>query len=48
MAEDKKPTSPSSSSSSRVPVTMRDLFYQDPFFESSWADFDKVQQDMNK
>ncbi len=45
MAEDKKPTSPSSS---RVPVTMRDLFYQDPFFESSWADFHKVQQDMNK
>merc|ERR1711955_155856 len=27
---------------SRVPVTMRDFFFDDPFFKNSWDDFDKV------
>merc|ERR1712198_143067 len=29
-------------SGSRVPVTMRDFFFDDPFFKNSWEDFDKV------
>ncbi len=36
----------SQSGSSRVPLTMRHLFFQDPFFESNWAEFDKIRQDM--
>merc|ERR1712241_225980 len=27
---------------SRVPVTMRDFFFDDPFFKNSWEDFDRV------
>jgi len=27
---------------SKVPVTMRDFFFDDPFFKNSWEDFDKV------
>eukprot|EP00092_Neocalanus_flemingeri_P003057 GFUD01003266.1.p1 GENE.GFUD01003266.1~~GFUD01003266.1.p1 ORF type:complete len:222 (+),score=86.48 GFUD01003266.1:425-1090(+) len=27
---------------SKVPVTMRDFFFDDPFFKNSWDDFDKV------
>ena len=30
----------------RVPMTMRDFFFDDPFFQSSWADFDKVREAM--
>jgi len=30
----------------RVPMTMRDFFFDDPFFQSSWADFDKVRDAM--
>merc|ERR1712115_118350 len=33
-------------SGSRVPVTMRDFFFDDPFFKSSWDDFDKVRDAM--
>ncbi len=33
---------------SRVPLTVRDLFFQDPFFESQWPEFDKIRQDMMK
>merc|ERR1712107_559638 len=33
-------------SGSRVPVTMRDFFFDDPFFKSSWDDFDKVREAM--
>merc|ERR1711944_231315 len=29
------------SGGSRVPVTMRDFFFDDPFFKNSWEDFDK-------
>ena len=29
-------------SNNRVPVTLRDTFFQDPFFSSSWDDFDKI------
>merc|ERR1712122_184681 len=31
---------------SRVPVTMRDFFFDDPFFKNSWEDFDKVRDAM--
>jgi hypothetical protein len=28
----------------RVPVTLRDHFWKDPFFSSNWEDFDKIRQ----
>merc|ERR1712211_83686 len=31
---------------SKVPVTMRDFFFDDPFFKRSWDDFDKVREAM--
>merc|ERR1712121_337567 len=31
---------------SKVPVTMRDFFFDDPFFKNSWEDFDKVRDAM--
>eukprot|EP00091_Calanus_sinicus_P012757 TRINITY_DN2853_c0_g1_i1.p1 TRINITY_DN2853_c0_g1~~TRINITY_DN2853_c0_g1_i1.p1 ORF type:complete len:222 (-),score=84.47 TRINITY_DN2853_c0_g1_i1:167-832(-) len=31
---------------SRVPVTMRDFFFDDPFFKNTWEDFDKVRDGM--
>jgi len=31
---------------SRVPVTMRDFFFDDPFFANSWSDFEKVKSAM--
>merc|ERR1712127_659158 len=31
---------------SRVPVTMRDFFFDDPFFKSSWDNFDGVREKM--
>merc|ERR1712018_128624 len=34
------------SGGSRVPVTMRDFFFDDPFFKNSWEDFDKVRDAM--
>merc|ERR1711983_539177 len=33
-------------SGSKVPVTMRDFFFDDPFFKNSWDDFDKVRDAM--
>ncbi|CAB4058626.1 unnamed protein product [Lepeophtheirus salmonis] len=33
---------------SRVPMTLRDVFWQDPFFESTWSDFDKIRENMMK
>merc|ERR1711963_1375622 len=33
-------------SRSRVPVTMRDFFFDDPFFKSSWDNFDEVREKM--
>jgi len=33
-------------SESKVPVTMRDFFFDDPFFKNSWEDFDKVREAM--
>jgi len=30
----------------RVPVTLRDHFWRDPFFSSNWEDFDKIRQKM--
>lgn len=41
-------SSSNSSSSSRVPLTIRDYFFQDPHFESAWEDFDKIRKDMMK
>ena len=32
--------------SSRVPLTLRDYFFQDPFFKNAWEDFDRIQQEM--
>merc|ERR1712077_33901 len=34
------------SGGSRVPVTMRDFFFDDPFFKNSWEDFDRVKDAM--
>ena len=31
---------------SRVPLTMRDFFFDDPFFKNSWEDFEKVRERM--
>ncbi len=31
---------------SRVPLTLRDFFFQDPFFKNSWEDFEKIQKEM--
>merc|ERR1712240_126005 len=31
---------------SRVPMTMRDFFFDDPFFKSSWDNFDQVRERM--
>eukprot|EP00096_Caligus_rogercresseyi_P012174 TRINITY_DN5025_c0_g1_i1.p1 TRINITY_DN5025_c0_g1~~TRINITY_DN5025_c0_g1_i1.p1 ORF type:complete len:182 (-),score=67.64 TRINITY_DN5025_c0_g1_i1:110-655(-) len=33
---------------SRVPMTLRDVFWQDPFFESTWSEFDKIRENMMK
>merc|ERR1712038_1576878 len=33
-------------SGSRVPVTMRDFFFDDPFFKNTWEEFDKVRDAM--
>jgi len=30
----------------RVPITLRDLFWQDPFFSTNWDDFHKIHDDM--
>ena len=30
----------------RVPMTIRDFFFEDPFFKSSWEDFDRVRETM--
>merc|ERR1712033_104176 len=31
---------------SRVPMTLRDVFFDDPFFKSTWEDFDVVRENM--
>jgi len=31
---------------SRVPMTLRDSFFDDSFFKSSWDDFEKVRENM--
>ena len=33
-------------SGARVLVTMRDFFFDDPFFKNSWEDFDRVRDAM--
>ncbi len=38
----------SSGDENRVPVTLRDFFFTDPFFKSSWDDFDRIRQEMLK
>ncbi len=37
-----------SDSSSKVPITLRDFFFTDPFFKTSWDDFDRVREEMLK
>jgi len=32
----------------RVPMTLRDHFLQDPFFSSSWSDMEKVKEHFAK
>jgi len=34
--------------SNRVPLTLRDYFFQDDHFKDFWADFDKIREDMMK
>ena len=36
----------SSNSESRVPMTLRDSFFNDDFFRHSWEDFDALRQQM--
>merc|ERR1711915_949801 len=46
---DSKQNAPSRNSmagNNRVPVTMRDFFFDDPFFKSSWDNFDQVRERM--
>merc|ERR1712121_326659 len=31
---------------SRVPMTLRDVFFDDPFFKSTWEDFDAVRENI--
>ena len=38
--------SSSSSIDSRVPMTLRDSFFNDDFFRNSWEDFDALRQQM--
>jgi len=33
---------------SRVPLTMRDVFFRDPFFRNAWDDFEKIRRQMMK
>ena len=33
---------------SRVPITLRDYFLEDPFFKSTWTDFEKARESMLK
>merc|ERR1712165_589303 len=33
---------------SRVPMTLRDFFFDDPFFKSTWDDFEVVRENMFK
>merc|ERR1712113_48547 len=35
-------------SQSRVPMTLRDFFFDDPFFKSTWDDFEVVRENMFK
>ena len=35
-----------SSSRDMVPMNIRDPFFKDPFFSSTWEEFDKMRQDM--
>ena len=30
----------------KVPITIRDCFFDDPFFKSSWDDFDIIKENM--
>ena len=33
---------------SRIPTTTRDFFFNDPFYQTGWQDFDKVKSAMMK
>merc|ERR1711872_580408 len=41
-------TTASTMNDNRVPMTMRDFFFDDPFFKSSWDNFDQVRERMFK
>lgn len=32
----------------RVPMTLRNFFFSDPFFRNTWTDFDKVEREFMK
>ena len=40
------PSSGNGFPSSRVPVTLRDSFFNDSFFQSAWEDFEKIREEM--
>lgn len=48
MASNSNSTDITSGNSSRVPVTLRNFFFQDPFFQNSWDEFERIRQDMMK
>ena len=41
-------TSTATTGGNRIPLTLRDFFFQDPFFQNSWDDFERIRQDMMK
>merc|ERR1712002_198044 len=41
-----KDNSSNMATQSNVPLTVRDFFFDDPFFKSSWENFDKVREAM--
>ena len=41
-------TTNQSKSCNRVPMTLRDIFWQDPFFENTWKDFDSIRENIIK
>jgi len=46
MAVSNNNNSPCVACGHRVPITLRDLFWQDPFFSSNWDDFHKIHDEM--
>merc|ERR1712002_463065 len=45
-SKENAPSCNSMAGNNRVPMTMRDFFFDDPFFKSSWDNFDQVREKM--